>query len=489
MRVAVGGIEHETNTYADATTGLTSVEAFRVERGEEIREFFAGTETVPGGMLAAADELGIEVVPTLTAWAQPSGTIAQAAYASLRDELCGRISEALPVDALAIVLHGAGVVDGEWDLEAALCRTLRELVGADVPIVGVFDLHGNISQDMADLLDLGFGYHLYPHTDMGDRGREAVSWIPRLLAGEVRPVTHVERLPLILPPATTNADPAASINGLCRAVEERAGVIDCTFFHGFPYADTPLVGTSIWTTSDDDPGLAASCGQEVGRAVWEAREAFLPTVLDPAQAIEQALAVGDGPVVINETSDNAGGGAASDGTHLLRAMLDAGLKDACFGFICDPEVARAAHAAGPGATIDVELGGKTDDLHGSPIKASAYVKTVTDGRFMLRAWAPGLRMDHGPMARLRIDGIDVIVGSKRSQTFDPELFLLHGIDVMRYRIVALKSSQHFRAGFEPIAKAIVTADSPGLTTLRPDAFHRVHTPRPIWPLDADASYP
>jgi len=193
-------------------------------------------------------------------------------------------------------------------------------------------------------------------------------------------------------------------------------------------------------------------------------------------------------VVINETSDNPGGGTPGDGTHLLRALLEAQLENACFGYICDPETCAAAVASGPGRTIDVVLGGKTDSLHGEPIRCKAFVKSVTDGDFKLTRWAPGLRMSLGPMARLVVNSVDVIVGSKRSQTFDPELFLLHGIDVRRYRFVALKSSQHFRAGFDDIARAIVTADTPGLLSQRMSVLERHRVERPIWPIDTEASY-
>jgi microcystin degradation protein MlrC len=192
--------------------------------------------------------------------------------------------------------------------------------------------------------------------------------------------------------------------------------------------------------------------------------------------------------VINETSDNPGGGAPGDGTHLLRAMLEARLDNACFGFIADPETAEAAHRAGVGAEIDVALGGKSDELHGEPLRVRAQVRALTDGRFALTHMLAGVRMNLGRSARLVIQGVDVIVTSASQQTFDPEVFLLHGIDVRRYRIVALKSSNHFRAGFQDLAKEIVTADPPGLTTHHIEVFPRKRSPRPLWPLDAEAHW-
>jgi microcystin degradation protein MlrC len=244
----------------------------------------------------------------------------------------------------------------------------------------------------------------------------------------------------------------------------------------------------VVATAHDDADLARAAAREVASWIWEHREDFRPASNTPEEAVRLALAEPGRPVVINETSDNPGGGTPGDGTHLLRAMLEAELDEACFSFISDPHVVQTAIGAGVGAAISVELGGKHDDLHGKPIALDAYVKAITDGRFVLQQMGAGMRVDFGPMARLVSEGIDILVASKPSQTFDPEVFLLHGIDVSRYKIVGLKSSQHFRAGFRDVAAAIVTADPPGLTTQRVEIFERRYAPGPLWPKDPDAAY-
>jgi microcystin degradation protein MlrC len=246
---------------------------------------------------------------------------------------------------------------------------------------------------------------------------------------------------------------------------------------------------SVVAIADGDDDLARAAAQDVARAIWAAREEYRPTSLTPQEAIAAALATEGGPVVINDTSDNPGGGSPGDSTHLLRAMLDAGLQNACYAFIYDVATAAHAHDAGVGATIRVRLGGKTDTLHGRPIEADAYVKGLTDGRFRLTTpMGRGMAVNLGPMARLQIGGIDILVSSERSQVLDDEVFLLHGLDVRRYKIVALKSSAHFRAGFTHLAKAIITADAPGATTLRLENFTHHRLRRPIWPLDDSAAY-
>jgi microcystin degradation protein MlrC len=485
FKLVIAGIVHETNTYCGETTPL---DAFEIHRGDEAVERTRGTRTYEGGMLDAAQELGAEPKIAFLAETQPSGTIQAGAYDALKEDLLSCLKEALPADAVALALHGAGIAEGVDDLEGDLCRAVRELVGPDVPIVVSLDLHGNLSQEFADTVDACFGVHYYPHTDMYERGHEAVSLLPRLLDGSVKPVAQVERLPMLMPTTQTMDGPMVGVNELCWELEKLPGVLDVTFFHGFPYTDIPLVGSHVVATTDGDVRLAQECAVKVARYVWDRRETFRAASLSAEEAVARALAETGAPVVINETSDNPGGGTPGDGTQLLRALLAARPENSAFGFIVDPEVARQAHRAGTGATIEVRLGGKTDRLHGEPIEATARVKLLTDGQFKLRAIAAGSPVDLGPTARLVIDGLDVIVASKRSQTLDAEVFLLHGIDVTRCRIVALKSSNHFRAGFQPLAHRIITADPPGLTTLQVQVFERSRTRRPIWPLDADAEY-
>ncbi len=323
----------------------------------------------------------------------------------MRDELLDRLAAAMPVDAVALELHGAGVVEGIDDLEGDLGTDVRRLVGPDVPIVAALDLHGNVTDEMVEAFDVFFGNQLYPHTDGRERGHEAVATVPLILAGTWAPVTHVEHLPMLLPPATTDpGGPAADMNEVCRAIEGRPGVVDCTVFHGFPYVDVPHVGVHVLVTTHEDRPLAAACAGEVGAWIWENRERFHTESHSPDSAVQTArklVAEGTRPVVVNETCDNPGGGAPGDGTHLLRAMLDANLSDADLGFVADPELAAKAHRAGVGATIDVRLGGKHGDLHGPPLELSCVVRTLTDGRIVLQHMMKGVPIDLGPSARLR----------------------------------------------------------------------------------------
>jgi microcystin degradation protein MlrC len=490
MRIAIGEFSHEANTFIRNEVQLEYMKQLAWHHGQELLEHNTGYRDYLGGMIDAASAHDVEVLPTFSAHAGASGTLARDAYELARTELLTALEAALPVDAVCLALHGAAIANGCDDPEGDILSRVRALVGPDVPVVVTLDLHGNITQEMVDYSDLLLGVNFYPHVDKYDRGVEAIIRAVQIVRGEIRPTAYLA-LPPMLIPSTTSEDPSIhAINEACWAWEAKPGVLDCTFFHGFGWTDLPRAGVSVYAATNNDPALAKAAADDVAAFIWSRRDTFLVEPVSPAEAIERALAVEGQPVVINDGSDDPGGGAPGDGTYLLQAMLDAKLTNACFGFIVDPEVADQAHAAGAGSTIQIRLGGKVDDWHGESIETAAYVKTVTDGRFIHSSpMSAGSPADYGRCARLQIEGIDVIVASFRTQTIDQEIFLLHGIDISRYKIVGLKSSDHFRAGFRPLAAAIFGCHTRGLVSADFTTFPYKRLQRPIWPLDREMNYP
>lgn len=484
MRIAIGEFAHETNTFCP---GFTELDAFRARdwsEGDALVARHRGVRNDLGGMIAAGERLEIELVPTLATTTQPSATISRDAYESIRDTLFAHIERAGELDAICLALHGAGSAEGIDDLEGTFLGELRARVGPDIPIVVSLDLHGNTTAAMLEHATALFYCHEYPHIDTYDRGVEIIETAARIVRGEIRPVKHLVRLPVAIPPSTTFSGPAMVINERCLRWEETPGVLDCAFTHGFPHTDVPEISTSVLVTTDSDPQLAKRVADDVVGLVLDTLEEFRQSLPDAGEAIAKALAAEALPVIVAEVSDNPGGGAPGNGTHLLRALLAADEPETCFGFVWDPETAAQAHAAGLGVTIPIRLGGFTDDLHGAPVETDAYVKVLSDGRFTLtNPMGAGSLVDLGPMARLVIGNVDVIVGSRRAQTLDDELFLLHGIDVRRQRIVCLKSQQHFRGGFEHLAGMTIRSDTPGLTTSNLSSLPYRRIRRPIWPLD------
>jgi microcystin degradation protein MlrC len=490
-RIAIGEISHETNTFCPPTT-LQMFKERLWYHGDEIMQRLRGTRTYLGGMIEAADRLGVALCPTFAASTEPWGTITREAYTTMVNELVAGLRAQMPFDAVCLSLHGAGVADGITDLESGVLGAVRAAVGDAMPIAVTLDLHGNITPRMVDLATGLFGVHEYPHVDSYERGQEAMAFLLRVLRGEITPAMAIEVLPLLIPASPSRLEPARTINEHCHRWEREPGMIDCAFFHGFSQTDIPEVGVTVVAVAERDHALARRAVRAVAQEIWTRREAFQTKFPQPGEAIAQAVkaAAAGGPVIINELSDNPGGGAPGDGTHLLRAMLAAGLTDSAFGTLYDPEVAGAAHKAGVGATLRVRLGAKHDRLHGDPLDLEVYVKALTDGQFRLTTpMGQGWPMDLGKMARLSCQGVDIVVASRRTQVLDPGPFLLHGIDVTQCRIVGLKSSAHFRAGYEGLAKQIVTTDPPGLSTSNLPSFPYQRLRRPIYPLDRDVKYP
>jgi microcystin degradation protein MlrC len=420
MRIAVGGLFHETNTYV---RDHTEQQDFDVLRGAEVEARFAGTATAVGGILAGIEEADHRAVPLTHAFAEPSGTLAASCYHDLSKSLLDGLLAAQPLDIVVLDLHGAGVAVGADDIEADLCRRIREALGDDVILAAMLDLHGNVTQEMANELDVALACREYPHTDFFDRGRETVRIAVRLIAEGKRGKVNVERVPLLIgagPKSCTQGPGAASeIRDLCCKLSERPGVLDCSFFHGFVPSDVPGAAAAIMVTTDSESEVGREVAREAASLLWAARRDFAEELPSPSEAVRQALSRSEGPIVINDIGDNPGGGAPGDCTRLLAAMLDAGAEESCIGVLFDPAAVAAATAAGCGAEIDVSLGGKISDRQGQPLAVTASVKSLSDGRFELRAMWRGMEMDMGPMARLRVGGVDVLVGSRRHQVFDP----------------------------------------------------------------------
>lgn len=483
MKVAIGQLVHETNTFSKVHTDKKLFEQWDWSTGKDILEKYTDVRDSLGGMIDCARRERIELAPTFSAYAYPSGEITEETYSAAEAELLNGIERSGSVDAVCLALHGAAVTEDHDDLEGRILAAVRDLVGSQTPIVATLDLHGNITEEMVEHADVLLGVNYYPHVDFYERGVEALSITKQIVEGDIEPVMRLLRLPLLIPMSTTNLPPAQGVNEVCWKWEESLHVIDCTFFHGFPYADIPKAGVSIVAIANGQAEEADQATEEVASYIQDRRDEFFPEYPSPDEGVKQAKKAAGRPVIINETSDNPGVGCPGDGTRLLGTMLEANLTDACFGYIFDPDVADHAHSSGVGEYIEIQLGGKTDSLHGEPLNCRAYVKVLSDGQFVHTSpmWQ-GKKVNLGRSARLQIGSIDVLVCSVKSQVLDEQIFALHGIDVTRYDIVALKSSQHFRASFEPVSGNIITVDSPGLGTTKLSSFHYERLNEHIYPL-------
>ena len=372
-----------------------------------------------------------------------------------------------------------------------------------MPVVATLDLHANISPRMVELADVLIGYDTYPHIDMAERAEEATAVLARLMRGEIRP-TPALRKPPMLPTSqrmTTERMPMRALMERAHVMEEDPRVINVTIAGGFPLGDNPDAGFGIVVTTDDDPDLAAELANELATEAWSLRDGFLGGVasfehaaelihsLDSEEDVDMPVS---GPLVLVDIADNPWSGGPGDSVELLRFLFAQQVNGAAVALVRDPEVVREAIAAGPGGKIAVDLGGKTDRLHGDPLPVRAHVKLLSDGRYVNDGpMMTGLTVDLGPTALLLCEPaagpsappVEVLVTTRAETPVDLNVFRCHGIEPTRHRVLGLKGKGHFRAAFEPIARRVVLVEGPGTTgaDLSRLTFRKVR--RPIWPLD------
>lgn len=493
-RILIAGFKHETHTFSTMVTGLDAYRARLLLHGEELQTM-RGTATEIAGFFDACEAQGWTPVPAVYADATPAGKVSREAFDHVLEQILQTAEREAPLHGMLLCLHGAMVCEHEDDGEAALLRAIRQRLGRDLPIAATHDLHANVSDETAGWLDILVSFRTYPHVDQYEVAREAADLLARTLAGAIRPRLRVAR-PALLDGVdhgrTTAPGPMTEILARGAALlAEDARVLSVSINAGFAYADVADAGPSVVLVTDGEHPRVDDLLDEFVAEMWQTRERRTVQTLSVAQVIERLRAGidGSGPVVLADFSDNPGGGGYGDSTALLGALLDAGITGVALATLYDPEVTRAAHAAGVGARMRIALGGKMDRSLCQPLEVEAYVRVLTDGRFafsgpMLR----GQQVDMGPTAVLEVGGAEIVVTGRRFQAYDRMFFEHAGIDPTRRAVLVVKSAQHFRAAFAPLARAVLVVDSgAGLTTGNLAVFPYRKVRRPVFPLDADAA--
>lgn len=494
-KILVAGFMHETNTFSRLPTDLEAYRARSFLLGEEVAGM-RGTRTEIAGFLEVCERRGWSAVHPVFANATPSGPVTREAF----EFVSGLIFEALeqegPFDALLLNLHGAMVTDQEQDGEGCLLERLRERLGPDLPIAVTLDLHANVTRRMTALTNVMLSYRTYPHVDQFEIASEAAELIARTLAGEIAPRVHLARGALldgVNHGRTTSPGPMTEILDRAAAATARPGILSVAINAGFPWADIEEAGPSAVITYDANEAAAEGEAEAIGEALvnfmWQTRHDTNLESLSVAEAMAAAKrGTGKGkPLVLADFADNPGGGGYGDSTGLLRGMIEAELENAAFGTVYDPETVARCAEAGVSARLGVSLGGKIDPSFGAPIETEAEVCALCDGRFVLTGpMMRGTTINLGRTAVLGIGGLEVVVASHRAQVFDEQYFRHAGIEPTEKSVLGVKSAQHFRAAFAPIARAILVVDEGGGLTshdLKSLPFKNVR--RPIYPLDLE----
>ncbi len=489
-RVLLAQFMHETNTFSKLPTTLDDYRCRFLVEGEAIVPKFKGTRNEMGGYIDSTAKYGWEPVYAVAANATPSGTLTKETWETIRDIILDTAKKAGKLDGICLSLHGAMVSETEDDAEGALLEALRSIVGPDVPIAATLDLHANATVKMASNANALVSFRTYPHVDGYERSIQAAALVQEAMEGKRSP-----RCLLVQPAMLEGADHGRTTQpGLMRellakadAYEKEPGINVVSIQVGFTWSDIPYTGPSIAVSHEAgaEP-RAKAIAQSLIDEIWKRRDESSSDYhpISDGIAAAKAGAGKKGPLVIADGTDNPGGGGYNDTTPVLQALLDAGIDNVAFGTIFDPRTVQQAMKAGVGATIDVELGGHTDESMGKPVKAKAVVRMLSDGSF--RNDGPmnaGVETQMGPTAVLRIGGIDVVTISSRVQTIDLQVFLSQGIDPAAKSVVVVKSVQHFRAAYGPIAREIVLVDSGGICSPDISRLKFKKLRRPIWPLD------
>ena len=490
MRIATGGIVHETSTLVDTRTTIEDFEFDRgIIRGDAILDHFRGTNCCTGGFITGADTFGFELIGLLRASAFPGGLILRADYDALKSELLERLQAAdaeNPVDGVLLDLHGAMVVEGVEDGDGDMVAAVRDLIGPDRPIVVTQDLHGNHTQRRVEAADAIVGFDTFPHVDMAERGEEAANIIDRTVRGLLKPTMAIHQLPMFWSTTqqVTAEPPMTEVIRRVHELESRPGIITVTIATGFPWADVPEVGSSVIVVADNDPALARQAADELGAWVWENRQQWYAPPLGVREALARGEEMGRYPIVLADHADNTGGGSPGDSTEVLSTFLQMDLQDALLLYMVDPEVAAQAHTAGVGNRIQASLGGKSSPDQGLPVAVEAEVVAISSGAFDYDGpMFSGLSGSMGTSAWLRVGGVSVVVVSAREQPFDTAFIRTLGIDASSMRYLAVKSAAHFRAAFGPIAGSIQNIDAAGIHTHDFAALGHARRTRPVFPVD------
>jgi microcystin degradation protein MlrC len=477
MKVFIACLGTETNTFSPIPTGMANYQETMLFRGDATRH--------PPNLHSAplhvwrerAETDGGDVVESIAAFAQPAGPTVRKVYETFRDELLRDLKAALPVDMLLVALHGAMVADGYDDCEGDLLSHCREIAGPETVIGGELDLHCSITPEMCAAADVLITFKEYPHIDPQERAQELYALCHDKALGKIDPVMAVHDCRMVST-WRTPIEPTKSFVARMQKLEGSNGILSISFAHGFPWGDVPCATARMLVISDGDEAKASALARQLGHEIWDMRHRTAPDIVPYKEALQRAAALA-GPVVIADVSDNAGGGAPSDSTFLLQEILERGLTDNVSGLYWDPMAIRHCQEAGVGAQLNLRIGGKCCRESGAPVDLDVMVEGIIEN-----AAQPFGRVTAkmGDAVWLRAAGnVNLVLNSIRGQTFHPDAFAQFGMDLSTLKLIIAKSSQHFYAGFAPIATEVIYASSPG--TLNIDfgaiAFKKLGTP--YWP--------
>lgn len=486
MRVGLINIIHESNSFIATPTTLDDFRRDTLVIGDEIRPRFANSHHETGGVLDALDEAGVEVVPMLATHATPIGEITHETLESLMSMMHEQFDLAGPLDGIVLGPHGAAVSERERDMDGYWLSQVRQWVGNDVPLVTTMDPHGNLTPKMINAVDAIFVYRTNPHIDQYQQGIHAANLVVKTIRGEVKPTMAAcfPRICINIERQHTPSSPCREMYALADEMLKRPGVLSNSVVLGFPYSDVVEMGSGFLVVTDNNRDLAQRYADELGRYLFNHREAFVPEFITVEEAIDQAE-TDHGPVCLLDMGDNVGGGSSADGTFIAHAVHHRG-GPKTFIALYDEESVRQAEHAGVGSRVTLRMGGKTDDQHGKPVEAEVEVKGFFEGTFTeseVRHGAHG-RFDMGRTAIVETStGLTVQLTSQRTVPVSLNQMLSCELDPKAFQILVAKGVHAPVAAYEPVCEKLIRVNTAGASSADMSRFVFRHRRRPLFPFE------
>jgi microcystin degradation protein MlrC len=457
MRFFIAGLYTETNSFSPIPTGGESFERWRRDsRGIVTVGGLAqvlGQETYDA-VAAAGHEIAVD---SLFAFAQPAGPTQTAVYEAMRDEILADLRDATAIDAVLLSLHGAMQAADYEDCEGDLLARVRAIVGPDVAVGVVLDPHMHLTELMLANADALVLLKEYPHTDGEARTAELIGLLVARQRRSAVPVTAVFDCRMIGIYPTTQ-EPARAIVRRMQEIEREPGILSVSWVHGFPWGDVAEVGARVLVIANGDRELAQRWADTLGHEIYSLRRQLVTPLLDIDAALDIAASQ-PGLSVIADVADNAGGGAPGDNTFILRRLLLRRLPRAALGALYDPMAVQICFEAGVGATLKLRVGGKLGPSSDSPLDLIVRVSSLAED--LVETFFQTMTQSLGRCAAIEVDGVHVLLCSKRVQTFTPTVFEAMGIELSALRAVVVKSTQHFEDAFGPLAARVLKVAARG----------------------------
>lgn len=494
MRIALGQLWQETNTFNPLPTTRADFEQFGVLRGAEMIAAMSDTNELGAFIQSLRDwPERPELVGLVRLPAWPSGAATAETFRWLLDEIVESLRRELPVDAVLLALHGAMVADGAPDVEGEVLATVRQLVGPNIPIVATLDLHANVTRKMVESSDALVLFHTAPHIDVFETGLRGARVLRRILVEGAKPKTAFQKIPMVVPAERANTQNPESVSHVFRehlqALERDSRVLTAGLATVQPWLDIPELGTSVIVTTDGEADLADGLCREFSQSVWRRRRDYLPELVPLEEAVRRAHDHSDGLVVLSDSADATTSGAPGDSNWVLQELLKYSWTGDVLVALVAPEVVAAATKAGVGAELTTPLGGVRDNRFSHPFTITARVERLFESKFIISGHlAKNLPIDMGPSAVLRSGDVSILLTTRSGPHFAPEFFRAAGFDPFTARVLVAKSPCGFRAAYQPHAREIMVVRAPGCAPSDFWHYEYRNIPRPLWPWDDDLKF-